>query len=202
LFAPFSAAEREAEVAVPAFAGDAYEECNVILRYVNLQMLRRFDAMVVHAGALVYRGKAWLFTAPPGTGKSTHLRLWLETMGEEARILNGDKPFLRLTEQGLTVYGSPWQGKENYGFPGAYPLGGIYLLRRGTENAVAPLSANEALMPLLDATFFAELGMERVKVLELFNAACARVPVAELRCTISHRAVDAVRLHMEQGGMV
>ena len=49
-----------------------------------------FDGMLLHAAAVVVDGKAYLFTAPRKTGKSTHVQLWLQEFEGRATILNDD----------------------------------------------------------------------------------------------------------------
>ena len=42
----------------------------------------------IHSSCILYRDRLWLFAAPAGTGKSTHVRMW-EKNGS-AKIINGD----------------------------------------------------------------------------------------------------------------
>ena len=56
------------------------------------------EGMMLHASAVEYGGQAVCFSAPPGTGKSTHTEKWTRLFG--ASILNDDKPALR-RESGL-----------------------------------------------------------------------------------------------------
>ena len=49
-------------------------------------------------------GSGYMFTAPSGTGKSIHVALWKKYF-ENAEIINGDKPFIRVDESGVWVYG-------------------------------------------------------------------------------------------------
>ena len=65
--------------------------------------------ILFHSCAVAVDGKAYLFTAPSGTGKSTHASLWKEILGERVRIINGDKPLIRVTPGLITVYGTPWK---------------------------------------------------------------------------------------------
>ena len=51
------------------------------------------EGMMLHASAVEYGGQAVCFSAPPGTGKSTHTEKWVRLFG--ASILNDDKPALR-----------------------------------------------------------------------------------------------------------
>lgn len=48
------------------------------------RQLAMFDGMMLHASGVVVDGKAYLFSASCGTGKSTHVRLGLKLFGERA----------------------------------------------------------------------------------------------------------------------
>ena len=64
------------------------------------------NGLVLHASAIAHQGRAVLFSAPSGVGKSTHTQLWQKQFGaEQAVILNNDKPALRLLDQQWWVYG-------------------------------------------------------------------------------------------------
>ena len=60
-----------------------------------LNKLLDFGGTVFHSSALAVDGKAYLFTAPSGTGKSTHISLWQQRFGNSVQIVNGDKPIMR-----------------------------------------------------------------------------------------------------------
>lgn len=107
--------------------------------------LLRYDGFQLHSSAVELEGKAYLFSAPSGTGKSTHTEKWCRLFG--GKILNDDKPVLRRTEKGWMVYGTPWSGKHDLSRPVGVPLGGIAYLERG-ENAIRKMSATEAI-PLI-----------------------------------------------------
>lgn len=124
----------------PADFSDALLEYNELPARVSDHLLTR-GCCVFHGAAFFWRGKVYIFTAPSGTGKSTQYVLWKELLGEQICILNGDKPIVRLEEDGTVgVYSSPWRGKEGMGSLRSGPLGGIILLRRGSANEVECLS--------------------------------------------------------------
>lgn len=50
------------------------------------------DILLIHGSAIAVDGKAYLFTAPSGTGKSTHTRMWREYFKDRAVMVNDDKP--------------------------------------------------------------------------------------------------------------
>ena len=84
------------------------------------------DVLLMHGSALCMDGEGIIFTAKSGTGKSTHARLWREAFGDRVWMVNDDKPLLKITETGVTVYGTPWDGKHRLRhLPRAgYPLPG------------------------------------------------------------------------------
>lgn len=165
--------------------GEPFLERNFLQRRVA-QLLLPQGVLLVHGSAVALDGRGYLFAAPCGTGKSTHARLWRETLGAVA--VNDDKPFLRLTEQGAMLYGSPWQGKHGIGSNLTVPLAGICLLERGDENTISPLAPNEALPLLLRHCCESE---------SLVKPLCQAVPLWKLACTISPEAAqtacDAMR---------
>ncbi|MCR5003204.1 MAG: phosphoenolpyruvate carboxykinase (ATP) [Bacteroidales bacterium] len=66
--------------------------------------------LLMHASVIRHDGKANLFFGTSGTGKSTHSRLWLGAV-EGCDLINDDNPVVRVTENGIFVYGTPWSGK-------------------------------------------------------------------------------------------
>lgn len=101
--------------------------------------------LMTHGSTVAVDGKAYLFTAKCGTGKSTHTRLWRQVFGSRARMVNDDKPFLKLTEDGVLACGSPWSGKHGLDTNITVPLQGICILERGQENRIRRIPPEEAL---------------------------------------------------------
>ena len=98
----------------------------------------------MHSSVTVNSGRAFMFLAESGTGKSTHSRMWMENIpGSE--LLNDDNPIVRVANDGsVTVYGSPWSGKTPCYRNASAPLGAMVQIRRSITNAATPLSIMEA----------------------------------------------------------
>ena len=126
---------------------ELFLERSMIQRRVADYLLDR-DTVMLHGSTVAVDGRAYLFTAPCGTGKSTHTRLWRELFGERAVMVNDDKPFLRITNDGVIAYGSPWTGKHGLGSNVCVPLQGICALQRGRENVIRQADGKE-LMDIL-----------------------------------------------------
>ncbi|MGM9553361.1 MAG: hypothetical protein ACI3V2_03580 [Faecousia sp.] len=116
------------------------------------RQLALFDGMMLHASCVVVDDRAYLFSAPCGTGKSTHVRLWLKLFGDRAYILNDDKPALRIIDGTVYAYGTPWSGKDDCSRNARAELGGIAVVKRAAENSVRKLQPHEAVFALMDQT--------------------------------------------------
>lgn len=142
--------------------------------------LLRYAGTFLHSSAVVLDGKAYLFSANSGTGKSTHTEKWCRLFG--ARYLNDDKPALRLVDGAWMAYGTPWSGKHDLSSPEGAPVGGIAFLKRGEENSICPMPAGEA-VPLLMAQSQWKLNMQQMQTqLELADHLLRTVPVWSLTC--------------------
>lgn len=188
--------EQKADISIPPCDGD--QEYAWLLEQLSLELLR-FDGMYLHGGAVMMDGRVWVFTAPSGTGKSTHLALWKELMGDKVTILNGDKPFIRLENGQFRVYGSPWRGKEGWGVDGSGELAGIYILKRDAENHIEPMKDLDILNMLLSQTVQPEAldGME--KLLKLIGKLMEQIPINALYCNTNIHAARTVLDHI--GGL-
>jgi len=143
-----------------------------------------FDGMLIHASAVVMDGYAYLFSAPCGTGKSTHTTMWREAFGyDRVLVLNDDKPALRLENGRWYAYGTPWSGKTAQNLNMKVPVGGVCVLARGTTNEIAPFSGAAAVFALLEQTTRPLIPGAREKVLELLDSLLESVPVWKLYCT-------------------
>lgn len=181
--------------AYPAEYTDALVEFNEIPGCVSSAILDR-GCCLFHGAAFLWRGRAYIFTAPSGTGKSTQYVLWKELLGDGIRIINGDKPLLRLESDGTVwVHPSPWKGKEHMGSMCSGPLGGIFLLEQGSANAVAALKPAQSAVPLFCQFLFDAGTAESVhQVCRLESRILETVPVWRL---VNRGDADSARLGME-----
>lgn len=148
------------------------------------------DVLLFHSSVVAVDGLAYVFTAPSGTGKSTHTSLWREVFKERAVMINDDKPLFKIGAQRIWAYGTPWDGKHRISTKTRAEIKAICILERGTENAIERLSFAQAYPWILNQTYRPdeERGME--KTLELVNQLMQRIPVYRMRCTISKDAVN------------
>ena len=120
----------------------AYTEYTVLTGFVS-DALMAADRVIMHAVALRWRDKAWLISAPSGTGKSTQFKHLNALRPGEFTVICGDRPVLSFHDNEIIVHPSPWNGKESWHGADAAPLGGIILLRRGEENRLEAAQPRE-----------------------------------------------------------
>lgn len=148
-----------------------------------------FDGMMLHASAVIREGKAWLFSAPCGTGKSTHTALWRKVFGEEqVQMLNDDKPALRLEAGEWYAYGTPWSGKYDYNTNCRVPLGGICFLSQAKENRIEPLTGSRAVFALLDQTARPQSAAMRGQLMNLLEQLVGKVSIWKMECNMEPEA--------------
>ena len=142
-----------------------------------------FDILLLHGSALAVDGDGYLFTAHSGTGKSTHTRYWRQVFGTRAVMVNDDKPFVQLTEDGAVLHGSPWSGKHGLDTNTAVPFKGICLLERGGENFIQRISPEE-ILPMVQKQCYCPLDADKEPAfLALTKRLAATVPAWRMACT-------------------
>ena len=167
---------------------DMFLERSVIQRRVAENLAQR-DVLLMHGSTVALDGRAYLFTAPCGTGKSTHTRLWREVFGDRAVMVNDDKPFLKLTGDAVLACGSPWTGKHGIGTNVCVPLGGICILSRGSENVIRPAKP-EQVLDFLRSQCFPPQGLEKL---------LSRVGLWQMECTKDPQAAVTAFETMKMG---
>ena len=156
------------------------------------------NGFLLHASAVVYENEAYLFSAPSGTGKSTHTSLWVKEFSG-AEILNDDKPAIRIFEDGIFVYGTPWSGKTDQNINRKVPIKGIAFLERGTENKILPMPSFKALTNLLNQTIRPGEKEYASTLLDLINQIIKRVPIYQLFCNTDPAAAHLSYEFMSKG---
>ena len=163
--------------------------------FISLLALERhlyvYDSYILHSAYMIKDGKAILFTAPSGVGKSTQADLWVKYRG--ARVINGDRSLLQNQDDRVSVCGFPVCGSSGICFNEDYPIAAIVILSQGKENIVMKPSKNEVIKKLFreitinyhNMPFFDD-AMTFIE--ELYD----KVPIYSLQCDISEDAVNCL----------
>ncbi len=155
------------------------------------ERLSDYSAFVFHGATVVLDGEAYVFTAKSGTGKTTHINLWRKKFGDKVKILNGDKPVIRVIDGVPYAAGTPWRGKEGYGEPGLYRLRGVAILERAKENSAQAITPGDALVTLVSQAYIPKTNaLSAKKTLIALSSVIEFVPAIRLRCNMEEDAAE------------
>lgn len=171
---------------------DSYEELYGFVR----EEFPKFGRFIAHMAVIAYNGVAYAFTAPSGTGKTTHIRLWMDAFGPDVTVINGDKPLLKLgnpsaNEPPVTVYGTPWGGKEGWQTNTSAPLAGLCFLTRGNVDECRRISPAAAFKPAMRQIYIPTDPQSALLTLDFLDVLLRSVPLYQLSCTMGKSAVKA-----------
>ncbi|SHM97257.1 hypothetical protein SAMN05720472_2838 [Fibrobacter sp. UWR3] len=142
----------------------------------------RHKTALFHSAVIKHEGYGYMFLGKSGTGKSTHARLWLENI-EGTELLNDDNPVVRVFDNEIRVFGSPWSGKTPCYKNDSCALGGIVLLIQAPYNKIERLRGIEAYAALVPSISGKRWDKQIADGLhETENALAMRVPTWYLEC--------------------
>ena len=184
--------EREFEISGLRISYEYAE--NVVMYRKIAERLADFDAIVFHGAVLEVGGVAYAVTAHSGVGKTTHTRIWLCEFGDEVKILNGDKPILRLIDGKPYACSTPWMGKEGYGYNAIRPLGGIAFLARGAVNKSRKINPDDAVMRFMNQVYLSKANiLSLTKSMRVVDGILSLTPLYEFECNMQSDAANVAR---------
>ena len=170
----------------PDFSDTLLEETAVYRKLA--EKMPDYDTFVFHGSVVAVDGQGYLFTAKSGTGKSTHTALWREYLGDKAVMVNDDKPMLKITDSGVTAYGTPYNGKHRLGCNMSVPLKAICILTRGEKNSIVRIDKAEAYAMLLQQVYRPQNPLQMAKTLKLVDRLAANTELYKLACNMDIEA--------------
>ena len=167
------------------------ENCEVMSSAFSFyRALLGFGGFFLHSSAVVVDGRAYLFSADSGTGKSTHTQLWLRRFGDRAYILNDDKPAVMLADGQLFAWGTPWSGKSDLNENRCVPLQGVCFIERSEKNSIRRIDASEALPEIIRQTLRVLETEDMERLLALLDKALPLCRCWRMGCNISPEAAE------------
>lgn len=188
--------ELTVEVTQEDVAGEKSKETQYPYGYLeSLAFYRRFceaavekNILLFHSSVVAVDGQAYVFTAPSGTGKSTHTSLWREVFKERAVMINDDKPLFKIEENTVWAYGTPWDGKHRISTKTKAEIRAVCILERGAQNSIEKCDFTDAYPLILNQTYRPDEERGMKKTLELVDKLMHLVPVYRMKCNISREA--------------
>lgn len=134
----------DARMAVP----DMAKTENFLISGEFNRAIIRYGGLLVHSSGLICNGGAYLFSAASGVGKSTHTRLWLKAFGDKVHIFNDDKPVVRIYDDRVIAYGTPFDGGSGVALNESAPLKAIVFVERAEQNSIRTAATKEIIQNL------------------------------------------------------
>lgn len=175
----------------------AYSEYLAIYRYIATKMLE-YGGFLMHGSAIAKDGRAYLFCAPSGTGKSTHTRLWRECF-PDCVMVNDDKPIIRKLDGVFYACGTPWSGKHDLDTNIEVPLKGIVILARGVENRIERVKPETVLGLLFNQIYRPSDGEKYLMTIDLVSEMLGSCPVYKLYCNMDKQAAEVAERALREG---
>lgn len=152
-----------------------------------------YQGFILHSSIIEWNGKAILFTAPSGTGKSTQAELWKKYAG--ADVYNGDRTIVRKINNVYYGFGSPFAGSSGIYRNKSAPVRAIVVLTQAENNQIYRLYGKQAFLPLFRETLMNTWNPAYMESMtDLLMDTITNVPIYHLACRPDR---DAVRLVKE-----
>ncbi len=168
---------------------------NAVVKALGHILLRNLltlnHGILIHASAVEWNGIGLVFSAPSGTGKSTHTKLWETYFG--ARVINDDAPALKLENNKILVYGTPWSGTHEKHLNAKAPLAAIVVLEQNPKNEIRKLTISEItahLLPRFLLPYYDNCLMG--KAMDIYERIVVSVPIYLLKCRPDREAAEMV----------
>ena len=162
------------------------------MRLFYLYRAQKSGIFALHSASIYYREKAWLFSGPSGTGKSTHTTLWHKLY--DTPLINGDLNLLSFKDGTPVVYGLPWCGTSEIFNIKTYPLGGIILLQQAPENHIESLELHEKALLVSQRLISPSWTKEQLHTnLHFTENLSSEIYVARLCCNMENAAAATMK---------
>jgi len=157
------------------------------------EQLPLHNAFVLHSACFDVDGVGVAFAAHSGTGKTTHMRLWQELLGELMTVVNGDKPIVRFfydEPETAYSYGTPWNGKEGLGCNMRTHLQHICFIERSETNYVEQMDIKDAIARIFKQVYIPRDPIALAKTSELIDKLLAECKLWIIHCNMDISAAE------------
>ena len=166
------------------------------IRKIVIAALAQKQGLIIHSSTILWKGKGVMFSAPSGTGKSTHAHLWKQLY--DTPILDGDATACRMLNGIPIVYGLPWCGTSGEFINKSVPLGAIVFLQQAKENSIEKLDLSESIIRLAARCFLLPWNNELMnQFLDIVQEIAENADCYLLNCLPDSDAVELVKKCLE-----
>lgn len=148
-------------------------------------------AFVLHSAAFEVDGAGVALAAQSGTGKTTHMLRWKQLLGDRLTVINGDKPIIRFHGETPYIYGTPWNGKEDFGCNMRSPLKHLCFIVRDSTNFAVELDANAAVSKIFNQVYMPSDPKQAAATISLIDRLLGSCRLWEIHCNTDENAAEA-----------
>ncbi len=149
----------------------------------TLVTLQLGGVLAIHASSIIHDNYATLFLGESGTGKSTHSGLWLEHIPQTS-LLNDDSPFIRVINNKVYAYGTPWSGKTACYKNEKYEVKAFVRIKQAPQNIIKKydiLNAFGAVYPSCPPTYAYDQELSDI-TMDTLSFILEKTPIYTLSC--------------------
>ena len=111
-------------------------------------------------------------------------------------MVNDDKPIIRVSEDGVSIYGTPWDGKDRLSTNTSARLAGIGLLERGDVDTAVPAVDGSSITELMRHSYRPTTADAMRATLGALIKITASVPIYRVAVTNSAHAAHVTHAAM------
>ena len=130
-----------------------------------------YGVFLIHGAVIAVNNASYMFIAPSGTGKTTHIKQWLNRV-HGAFVVNDSK---------VIACGTPWCGNEGYGINTMVPLKSIIIMERSDDNSIEEISFGQAYPSLLQQVYLPDDAKKARMELDLISQLFGKVRFFKFR---------------------
>ena len=151
------------------------------------------NAFLLHSATFDVGGVGVAFAAHSGTGKTTHMNLWQQLLGDKMVVVNGDKPIVRFFDdepETPYAYGTPWNGKERLGCNMRTPLKHICFIERSETNFVEPVKKEEVINLIFNQVYMPKDPVAVMNTMQLIDRLLSCCNLWKIHCNMEPQAAE------------
>ena len=148
-------------------------------------------AFVLHSACFDVDGVGVAFAAHSGTGKTTHMNLWKEYLGDKMVVVNGDKPIVRFFDdepETPYAYGTPWNGKERLGCNMRTQLKHICFIERSETNYVERMDKTDVINRIFNQVYMPKDPIALANTMQLIDRLLSCCNLWTIHCNMDSNA--------------
>lgn len=154
----------------------------------------KYNSFLLHGAMISVNNIGYIFIANSGIGKTTHIKLWESLLENKVKIINGDKPIIRLVGDKIYGYGCPWCGKEHYNINERVELKNLCFLKRNFNNKLNKIENKDVFNLIINQIYFPIDNQYINKTLSLLDLLIKKTSAYTLECNMT---IDAARVAYE-----